>query len=267
MPFLATENAIVLDEVSRRWIRREVRVAHRWRIRVVSDLSRGRTHQFGHGEAFELVIDTALGFWVRPFGSDGPLKRDDDQYGVALVIDDDGAPAGPPSGWPVVAVEDGEVIDDDGGGSGDGDSDGGSVLVVSHVRMPRRCGLRVVSDREFYRNLRIPERMFGLSAPERRFELGVAADLRVFVRRLGSDQTMSLFSDSDGVSVSIEENVTLGIAHEVKVTVLPSSEGALARWKCSCDAGSRGPMEADVARMEADLHVTTAREAAEARVR
>ncbi len=264
MPIVVTENAIVLDEVSRRWVRSEVRVAHRWRIRVVSDLSRGRSHQFGHGEAFELVIDTALGFWVRPFGSDGPLKRDDDQYGVALVIDDDGAPAGPPSSWPVAVVEEGGEGSE---GEREGDDGEGDGLRRVGIRMPRRCVLRVVSDREFYRNLRIPERMYGLSAPERTFELGVDADLRVFVRVAGSDDAFSLFADAEGVSVAVDENVTLGILHEVRVTVIPSSEGALARWKCTCDAGSRGPMETDVARMEADLHVVAARDSEAARVR
>jgi hypothetical protein len=252
MPVVVTEGAIVLDEASMRWVRREVRVAHRWRIRVVSDLSRGRSHTFGHGEAFELVVDTALGFWVRPFGSDGPLKRDDDQYGVAVVILDDGGRAGPSADWPLVTVE---------GASHDGE------IVTADTRMPRRCELRVVSDREFYRGLRIPERMFGLAAPERRFEIGVDANLRIFFRALGSDALMAPSADADGVSITVEENVTLGVEHVIRVTISPASEGAEARWKCSCDAGSRGLMPTDQAQAEADLHVVAARESFEARVR
>ncbi len=60
----------------------------RFRVRVVSDRSRVRSHQFGVGEEFEVVVDTKLDLWVRKFGTDGALRKDEDVAGVSLIITD-----------------------------------------------------------------------------------------------------------------------------------------------------------------------------------
>lgn len=72
------------------WSRRTVKVAQRFRVRVVSDraAARSHSHQFGHGEYFELMVDTHLDVWVRQFGSEAPFRKDEDAHGVSLVVVD-----------------------------------------------------------------------------------------------------------------------------------------------------------------------------------
>lgn len=72
------------------WTRKDVKVAQRFRMRVISDRANAtsHSHQFGHGEYFELLVDTQLDVWVRPFGSSGPFRKDEDAYGVSVVIVD-----------------------------------------------------------------------------------------------------------------------------------------------------------------------------------
>ncbi len=68
------------------WRQREILSVARFRLRVVSDRSRARPHQHGSGEDFELVVDTSLEVWVRKFGADTALRRDEDVAGVSLVV-------------------------------------------------------------------------------------------------------------------------------------------------------------------------------------
>jgi hypothetical protein len=72
------------------WARREVKVAQRFRIRVISDRAgvKSNSHQFGHGEEFELLVDTHLDVWVRPFGSAAPFAKDFDAHGVSMLVVD-----------------------------------------------------------------------------------------------------------------------------------------------------------------------------------
>ncbi|MES2211045.1 MAG: hypothetical protein V4515_12835 [Chloroflexota bacterium] len=71
------------------WRQREVTPVARFRLRVLSDRSKIRSHQGGSGEDFELVVDTHLEAWVRRFGTDTALRRDEDALGVALVVVED----------------------------------------------------------------------------------------------------------------------------------------------------------------------------------
>jgi hypothetical protein len=71
------------------WRQREVTSVARFRVRVVSDRSRSPLHQRGRGEDFELVVDADLGVWVRRFGTDQTLRKDEDATGVSLVVVED----------------------------------------------------------------------------------------------------------------------------------------------------------------------------------
>ena len=68
------------------WRQREISSVARFRVRVVSDRSRAKPHQLGGGEDFELVVDSNLEIWVRKFGTDQALRRDEDVAGVSLVV-------------------------------------------------------------------------------------------------------------------------------------------------------------------------------------
>lgn len=70
------------------WIERDIKIAQRFRVRIVSDRTLARSHQFGHGEEFEIVVDTDLDIWVRRLGSREPFRKEDHAFGVALYIGD-----------------------------------------------------------------------------------------------------------------------------------------------------------------------------------
>ncbi len=81
---------VIAQTVDGTWARREVKVAQRFRIRVISDRAgvKSNSHQFGHGEEFDLLVDTHLDVWVRPFGSAAPFSKDQDAHGVSMLVVD-----------------------------------------------------------------------------------------------------------------------------------------------------------------------------------
>lgn len=232
-----TEEVISQDEHGA-WGRRRISVAQRFRLRVVSDASQGKSHKFGHGEEFDILVDRRLGFWVRPFGGEGPYRRDEDAYGVAVVIDDDGS-LGMRDQWTDEAAE---------------TYDHGSTRHHS-IRVAKRCGLRVVSDRLRARP--------GDVCHTVDFQLVVDTHLGLWLAasgELGSTVFCSS-TERDGVYVAVIENITAGVDHSVSVQTKQSDpDDLLSRWVCVCGAGSRAPMTKELAEEEAGLHIDSMRE-------
>ena len=85
---LRIERARVQDPTSREWIDREIKIVSRFRVRIVSEKTLAHAHQYGHGEEFELALDTDLDLWTRRLGSDAPFRKEDHAYGVAVMIGD-----------------------------------------------------------------------------------------------------------------------------------------------------------------------------------
>lgn len=88
MPVRRTLETAVAPDADGVWRQREITSVARFRVRVVSDRSRARTHQHGNGEEFEVVVDTNLDLWVRKFGTDAALRKDEDAAGVSLMVVD-----------------------------------------------------------------------------------------------------------------------------------------------------------------------------------
>lgn len=88
MPVRRTLETAVAPDADGIWRQREIISVARFRVRVVSDRSRTRSHQHGNGEEFEVVIDTNLDLWVRKFGTDAALRKDEDVSGVSLIVVD-----------------------------------------------------------------------------------------------------------------------------------------------------------------------------------
>lgn len=120
---LPLERAVARDDDGQ-WRERMIKIAKRYRVRVVSDRalasnpipktfddkeSAGWTpekfkaeyqtlrafvirptisqrHQFGHGEEFEVAIDLGLDLWTRPWNSDHAWRKEADAYGVMLAL-------------------------------------------------------------------------------------------------------------------------------------------------------------------------------------
>ncbi len=89
MPIRRTIETAVAQDADGVWRQREIETVVRFRMRVVSDRSRTRSHQRGNGEEFELAVDTHLEIWVRRFGADSAFRKDEDVSGVSLIVADD----------------------------------------------------------------------------------------------------------------------------------------------------------------------------------
>jgi len=88
MAIRRTLETAVAQDADGVWRQREIMTVARYRMRVVSDRSRARSHQHGTGEDFELVVDSQLEIWVRRFGADSAFRRDEDVAGVSLIVAD-----------------------------------------------------------------------------------------------------------------------------------------------------------------------------------
>jgi hypothetical protein len=88
VPVRRTLETAVAPDADGVWRQREITSVARFRVRVVSDRSRTRPHQHGSGEEFEVVVDTNLDLWVRKFGTDAALRKDEDVAGVSFVVVD-----------------------------------------------------------------------------------------------------------------------------------------------------------------------------------
>lgn len=86
MPVRRVVETAVAQDDDGVWRQREIFSVARFRVRVVSDRSRSRLHQQGVGEDFEIVVDKDLELWVRKFGTDTALRKDEDLLGVSLVV-------------------------------------------------------------------------------------------------------------------------------------------------------------------------------------
>ena len=82
MPVRRTLETAVAPDADGIWRQREIISVARFRVRVVSDRSRTRSHQHGNGEEFEVVIDTNLDLWVRKFGTDAALRKGDLKFSL-----------------------------------------------------------------------------------------------------------------------------------------------------------------------------------------
>lgn len=86
MPVRRTLETAVAQDADGIWRQREITTVARFRVRVLSDRSRGRSHQLGQGEDFEVLLDRDLELWVRKFGTDQVLRKDEDLNGVSLLV-------------------------------------------------------------------------------------------------------------------------------------------------------------------------------------
>lgn len=112
------------------------------------------------------------------------------------------------------------------------------------IQVVARFRVRVVSDRS-----RARPHQHGHGED---FEVAVDMGLDLWVRRFGSDSAFRKDEDGAGSALVVVDNVTLGIPHELSYPTRPSSP--LVRWACSCGTGSRGWLEAEVARRQAEAH-------------
>ncbi len=134
------------------------------------------------------------------------------------------------------------------------------------ARAARRWRLRVLTDREARRDNRKPPADASRELVEslERFEKDLAVDfdaiilddLDLMVRVFGSGKPYEIGASGSGTSLDIVADVTLGLVHEVQVTIRPSDE-TRARWSCLCGAGSRGDYPTDRAQEAANDHVAS----------
>ncbi len=125
--------------------------------------------------------------------------------------------------------------------------------VEHEARVARRWRLRVLSDREAKRDggsLKIPRP----SAVD--FDAIILDDLDLMVRAFGFAGPYEIGASGAGMSLDIVADVTLGLVHEVQVTIRPADE-TRARWSCLCGAGSRGDYPTERAQESADDHVAS----------
>lgn len=76
----------VAQDATGKWGQRPVRIARRIRACARSDYSTVRVHRRGLGEDFEIAVDAEIGLWIRRFGADDLMRRDDNGRGVSLMV-------------------------------------------------------------------------------------------------------------------------------------------------------------------------------------
>ncbi len=123
----------------------------------------------------------------------------------------------------------------------------GEERVERDVLVASRWRLRLVSDRA--------ERRGGV--PPSDFAAVVDRDLEIWIRPFASSAPLERSARGTGADLEIVEDITLGLRHETSVQVKPSDD-TLARWSCTCGAGSRGTAAPDLAQEAAQEHVLLA---------
>lgn len=125
---------------------------------------------------------------------------------------------------------------------GDGRRDERDLAVAARWR------IRLISDRA-------APRIGG--APTSDFVAAIDRDTELWVRPFSDGGPLARCAGGLGMDLEIVGDITLGLPHRTSVRTRPGDD-AIARWSCSCGAGSRGDLPPDLAGEAADLHAGSA---------
>ena len=113
------------------------------------------------------------------------------------------------------------------------------------VSVVRRWRIRLISDQLSHRAGTAPMADF-VAAMDRELELWVAA-------QQDPDRRFARQASGPGLDLEVSGDLTLGLQHVVTVVIKPSDD-SIARWHCTCGVSSRGSLNPERARMDADEH-------------